>query len=505
MSTRPDQLRLAVNPFRNRKLFADGFLTERLPEWPEFEGFDATPLRNELAAIWTRERDGLPTANEAQTEERFIQPILAALGFPYTVQVGMQVGSGRRQPDYALFTDDGRRLEAARLTGRARFEHAVAVADAKRFDHPLEKERAGAPDDPVAQIVSYVLVTRCPFGVLTNGRLWRLYAAAGDLVEAACYEIDLVALLEGGTERDFRYFAVFFSAAAFRPDGEGRSFVDRALEESTANAVAVGRALERQVFSAVPRIAAGLLGGDDRSDDSLRAAFDNALVLLYRLLFCLHAEARGLLPVENPHYQRYSLRSQKQDLARDLEAGRRFSAQSDDLYNDLRALFRIVDRGDEALGVAEYNGGLFAPARHPYFEGRSVPDDLLAPSLDALYRVSGGFVDYRALSVRHLGTIYERLLQYRLVDDAGSLRLAESPGRRVSGSYFTPEEVVDRIVERTLDPLLEERSRAIAAQGLSGSDALNAFLDLRIVDPAMGSAHFLVGACAHVALSRDCR
>ena len=130
-----------------------------------------------------------------------------------------------------------------------------------------------------------------------------------------------------------------------------------------------------------------------------------------------------------------------------------------------------------------------------------MPDALLAPSLDALYRVSGEFVDYRALSVRHLGTIYERLLQYRLVEDNGSLRLTESPGRRVSGSYFTPEKVVDVIVERTLEPLLKERSRSIAAQGLSGSDALDAFLDLRIVDPAMGSAHFLVGACAHVALS----
>ena len=321
MGTRPDQLRLAVNPFQNRKLFADGFLSERLPEWLEFEQLDAAPLRDELAAIWARERENLPTANEAQTEERFIQPVMAGLGFSYTVQVGMQVASGRRQPDYALFTDDERRLEADRLTGRARFEHAVAVADAKRFDRPLEKERAGAPDDPVAQIVSYVLATRCPFGVLTNGRLWRLYAAAGDLVETACYEVDLVALLEGGAERDFRYFAAFFSAQAFRPDSAGKSFLDRALEESAANAVAVGQALERQVFSAVPRIAEGLLGGDSRSEDSLRAAFDNALVLLYRLLFCLHAEARGLLPVDNPHYQPYSLRSQKQDLARDIEAG----------------------------------------------------------------------------------------------------------------------------------------------------------------------------------------
>ena len=89
-----------------------------------------------------------------------------------------------------------------------------------------------------------------------------------------------------------------------------------------------------------------------------------------------------------------------------------FSSASDDLYNDLRALFRIVDRGDPALGVNEYDGGLFSTARYPFFAGRSVSDLLLAPALDKLYRVGGESVDYRDLSIRHLGTIYERLLAF---------------------------------------------------------------------------------------------
>jgi hypothetical protein len=497
VSAPDNQLRLAVQPFHSRKLFAEGFLSGRLPEWPEFERLDVTALFAQLRDLWEHERAGLRSANEAQTEERFIQPILRALGFSYTVQVGLRTGTGRRQPDYALFLSDDRRREADRLAGRARFAHAVAVADAKRFDRPLDRQAGG--EDPVAQIVNYVLLARCPWGVLTNGRRWRLYGAAGDLVEGACYEIDLPALLEGGTERDFRYFAAFFSAHSFAPDQRGRSFLDRALEESTANAVAVGQALEQQVFSAVPRIAQGLLGEEDRSEVTLAKAFDHALVLLYRLLFCLHAEARRLLPVDNPHYAHYSLRIQKEELARDLDGGRVFSDRSDDLYNDLRALFRIVDRGEPALGVNEYNGGLFSPSRHPYFEGRSVPDALLAPALDGLYRVGGEFVDYRELSVRHLGTIYERLLQFRLAAPDNLLQLVRAPGRRESGSYFTPEHVVDRIVERTLEPILEARSRAVQEAGQRDEEALEAFLHLRILDPAMGSAHFLVGACAYIA------
>ena len=90
---------------------------------------------------------------------------------------------------------------------------------------------------------------------------------------------------------------------------DGRSFLDRALEESTAAAVQVGEALQRQIFSAVPLIGEGLLEGEERTEEALAAAFDHALVLLYRLLFCLCAEARELLPLDNPHYREYSLRA----------------------------------------------------------------------------------------------------------------------------------------------------------------------------------------------------
>ncbi|HEV2772140.1 MAG TPA: N-6 DNA methylase [Thermoleophilaceae bacterium] len=123
----------------------------------------------------------------------------------------------------------------------------------------------------------------------------------------------------------------------------------------------------------------------------------------------------------------------------------------------------------------------------------------MAPALDALYRVGGEFVDYGDLSARHLGTIYERLLDYRLEERDGALGLASTSGRRETGSYFTPERVVDRIVERTLAPLLDARSEHVAALGLRGEDALEVFLGLRVLDPAMGSGHFLVAAAAWIA------
>ncbi|HTZ65809.1 MAG TPA: N-6 DNA methylase [Solirubrobacteraceae bacterium] len=444
----------------------------------------------------------LEHANESQTEERFIKPVLQRLGFYFTVQAGIPTASGHRQPDYALFVDDDARAKAAEKSSADRFVSAVAVGDAKRFGRPLDRRRVKGElsEDPVAQIIHYVAITRTRWGILTNGRIWRLYAAEGDLVEGACFEVDLCALLDARDHEAFRYFAALFTASALTPDPQGRCLLDRALAGSRAQAIAVGDALRRQVFGAVPLVAEGLLGDDQRTDSALAAAFDNALVVLYRVLFCLHAEDRGLLPVENPHYFPYSLRNQRDHLARDLDGDRVFSSRSDDLFNDLRALFRIIDRGDPALAVNEYNGGLFSANGHSWLHGRTVNDEQMARALDLLYRVDREQVDYRSLSVRHLGTIFERLLAYQLAeDDAGRLTLVPAGGRKATGAYFTPDHIVDDIVERTLAPILDQRSGEIAKANLSGRHAFNRLLDIHVLDPAMGSGHFLVSAAAYIA------
>ena len=495
------QARLTATGGQNLKLFSEHFFDERLPEWRAYRELDARPLMVELRERWEQSQASLIAgANEAQTEDDFIKPVLRSLGFESVVQTGLRTASGRLQPDYALFLDKETRDEAAALEGAAVFRDAIAVADAKRFDRPLQGRTADDPRDPAAQIINYVLVTKSRWGVLTNGRLWRLYAAAGDLLDGACYEVDLVGLIELGDAERFREFAFFFSADSLRPDSDNLSTLDRMLAESIEVAEKLGESLEDQIFEALPLIATGLLGSEEPTREALDEAFEHGLVLLYRLLFCLHAEDRGLLPVASPHFREYSLRRRRTDLAADLDRGRTYSRHSSEVYDDLRALFRIVDEGDKDLGVNEYDGGLFSAAENPYFEGRSVPDPLLAPALDRLFRVAGRQIDFRDLSTRHLGTIYERLLAYQLEVEDERLVLAESPRRKYTGSYFTPRPVVDLIVERTLEPILVARSREIAEAGLVDEDALERFLELKILDPAMGSAHFLVAAAAYVAV-----
>ena len=121
-------------------------------------------------------------------------------------------------------------------------------------------------------------------------------------------------------------------------------------------------------------------------------------------------------------------------------------------------------------------------------------------------------MNYRDMSVQQLGSIYERLLEREPVrDDEGKIVVRlNSYARKDSGSFFTPQELVDLIVDRTLKPLAEERLKAFEERAAKlGSDSrpkverraellkldpAEAVLDLKILDPAMGSGHFLVTA-----------
>ena len=181
-------------------------------------------------------------------------------------------------------------------------------------------------------------------------------------------------------------------------------------------------------------------------------------------------------------------------------------------------LFRLVDRGDPSIGLPPYNGGLFSSAAAPLLEQVRLSDATIAPILYDLSHTKepGGngrrFVNYRDMSVQQLGSIYERLLEREPVRDGdGKILIRPNPyARKDSGSFFTSQELVDLIVDRTLKPLAEERLKAFEDKAaelkndrrpkahrkaeLLTLDPAEAVLNLKVLDPAMGSGHFLVTA-----------
>ena len=184
-----------------------------------------------------------------------------------------------------------------------------------------------------------------------------------------------------------------------------------------------------------------------------------ALTLLYRLLFVLYAEDRDLLPVRDPRYDDYGLSPIRDD---DRQARRREATRSPPrighYYARLRGLFRAIDKGEPSLGLPPYNGGLFDPKAAPLLERVDLPDAAFAPLLDALSRHGGRRINYRDLSVQQLGSIYERLLEYEVVEKEGKVEVvADEAARKGSGSFYTHEVLVQFILERTVGPLVTER------------------------------------------------
>jgi hypothetical protein len=548
--------------FDNRGLFSDHYLEERFPARDDVQALqeDADAAFEQVRARYRRVIGEADTWNEAQTEDHFVQPLLKdVLGWACTVQPRVQKQGRAGRPDYALFTSEARRAEAVdRADGDETelFAYADAVADAKYWGRPLD---GPAPDpardrnadlrrsNPSFQIIDYVTLTGVDWGLLTNGARWRLYYEGAPSRLETYFEVNLpeICRLSDGdadeqaeARRAFRLFYALFRAEAHQPTVEGEKFIDVIYAASDTYAEDLEDTLKERVFDHVfLELATGLYKNHVRNNGAgdpeqvLDDVYRATLRLLYRLLFLLYAESRGLLPLDNPGYCDHSL-THLTERARELVAdGRPLSEKHADVWNDLDALFETIDEGDPAFDVPAYNGGLFRRDGDDsaVLDTHEIGQKYVARALVNLTAVdpggnpTGPSVDYTSLDVRQLGSIYEGLLEHRLViadDDSLDLRTDEGE-RKETGSYYTPHYVVEYIVEETLGPIVDERieqfedAMAEIADTVDGRDpddpgvrakldaprqrALDAFLTVRVCDPAMGSGHFLVYAADYLA------
>lgn len=259
-----------------------------------------------------------------------------------------------------------------------------------------------------------------------------------------------------------------------------------ALAGALLDAPTAARALDDAVLASDRSsrdLQTGLRAGVRQSLDALHGAlsFDEAVAVLFRVLFVLFAEARALVPVWHAAYRdHYSLAAL---------AARRLPRESRGMWAALEAGRRLLGDGCRAgsLHVPAFNGRLFRPAGPRRWAASAAIDSRLdRPASEALaalvtYRpASGGArrVDYAEIDVEELGAIYERLID---LDPSCGGR-----ARKESGAFYTPRPLTEFVVRRALAPLVAGASS-------------ERILALRVVDPAMGSGAFLVAVLRYLA------
>ncbi len=490
-----------------------------------------------VAELLESNRVGLVKGGEAYTRTHFIDKILTLLGWEFMTENALR-GFNRacKKPDYSLYPNREALNQAAAApqdTDAVRL--ALTVLEAKRFRHPLDAlSKKETPHlFPCQQIQEYLRLARDERGqrffdwaILSNGNEWRLYTERSS---ADAYFSFTLVKPDGSlcSPEDFRVFCKLFSPDAFvrRPDGV--CALDDVQTESVRVQTELESNLKRRVFDVLEELATAFADNPENelSEKDYPDVYDASLVFLYRLLFVLYAESRSLLPVRasgSGHNITYITKYSLVWLTDDLRKPESFADNVfTNLYERLLQLFELIDgkypARNEACGVTRYNGGLFRS--HPLIARWRIGDASLAAVLkqlifaqpparsgDRQMRIlTDETIDYASLHVRQLGDIYEGLLGGRLVRENGRLRLKDESGAKNhrDGIIYTPDWIVEFLIRETLTPLLDEidESRDVRCACGAHSDERrrdNAFayaaLRLNIVDPAMGSGHFLVRA-----------
>jgi len=545
-----------MNAFSNSGLFSNHYLENMIQKVPEWD--DDAHLRetfSQIKEIFERKGKNFERYVEADLEHNLIRPVFDKLGHHYGVQES--VHHDPLKPDYAFFPDKKTLDEAYshKKDSEGFYKKAVVVGDAKAWNVALDKSRQGKAQrdmaNPSYQIDNYLRATPAKWAILTNGRMWRLYHEDTSVKMDCYYEVNLPDLInrieESGDITLFKYFYLFFRLEAFPQVPLGTSFLDRVREESAAYAQKIGNDLQENVYKAMKVLAVGFFAEQSNSLshalEDIRDVQDNSMRLLYRLLFIFYAESRKLLNTDNKHYQEMSLRKLKEEISEKIDQGETMLAVRSTYWEGLKDLFRLINDGSEAFGypkeefyIPAYNGGLFDPSKNPFLTQKKIGNSYLAEAIDLLARSPGEgkmvFVDYSSLDIRHLGSIYEGILEYKLhlakvpmvavkekgkevwlpAGEAGkSKKFSDSvrPGglylvtdkgeRKATGSFYTPEYIVKHLVKNTLAPLIDPMmEEAIWSEDLR-KDLLKKLLSIKVLDPAMGSGHFLVEATDYIA------
>ena len=361
------------------------------------------------------------------------------------------------------------------------------------------------------------------WGIVSNGRQLRLLRDAASLTRPSFLEIDLTDLLGSKRYAEFANVWRLLHASRALTDAQNTSCIwERWRHEGQQEGTRVRDGLRNGVEKALLTLGEGFL--QHPSNDKLRTALDSGqlsrdayfqqlLRLVYRLIFVFTVEERGVLhPQWNDPETKAARRAYAEGYAlarlRNFSLKRRPRNRHDDQWQAIRIVFRGLDQGEPRLALPAL-GGLFAASQCPDLDAASLDNAHLLEALKDLRwaRPPGSDslvpVDYRNMGPEELGSVYESLLELvptvdvhaRSFDFVGRTDAASTAGnaRKLTGSYYTPDSLVQELIRSALEPVIEQR---LASSPAAPEAAL---LAIRVIDPACGSGHFLLAAARRLA------
>lgn len=516
-------------PHRNRFLFAEYILAQWADHPTSAQAAEdrdtALSAVADVAELWSR---FVPRPGDvAHTVTHCVRPVLTVLGHTLHPTADQPVSHSQAARTCGFLLTSAEQTDPTACL--------IVASWGRHLDQPPETRsdptRCGLDVAPAVHIYNLLRDTKLEWGILTNGEEWRLYHADSAQHLDVYYAVDLPALLPDADAEDkaatatsssdaAQWFYRFFRSAAFEPSADS---LNELLHSSRRYRDKLGERLGDRAIDALRLLAQGFLDFPRNALQpdaaTLDQLYDHSLVVLYWLLFVLYAESRGLLPVgqSRAYEDTYSLHALAQQVASEVRDQRPAVPSMGRYWAHICRLWDALYSGNHELGLPPHAAPLFDRRRYPFLREHTIGDSHLRQAIYNLSLLSDDrgadslLLAYRDLNVRHMGAIYEQLLGYGVAVDATDghrLRLvADGRSRKQTASYYTPDHVVDWLVHRTLGAVLdaaEERHTDLLPDGsrrLRTSRAALAedVLNVKVLDPAVGSGHLLVAAADYIA------
>jgi hypothetical protein len=496
-------------------------IIDRLEEMPGQKPSDFglepnSKVKDEIARAWAdaqdywrifqRKLESLRPDALATTETRnsWIVPLLGLLRFDLEYQ---KSGAELHGKIYAI---------SHRATNRAQTPvHVVGYHDPAGLDRKPTNATLRMSAHAVVQ--EYLNLTDVLYGIVTNGRVIRLLRDSSRLINLSYVEFDLDRIFTDGLFADFAvlYRILHASRLPTDPANQSESIIERLHQDSLDAGARIREGLSKAVEQAILTFANGFLSHPANSElrDAVSSGdfpaedfYESLLRLIYRLLFLMVIEERRLVFPESATLQQRTTYDQFYSVQRIRNlAEKRYLAdrRHSDLWLALLSTFKLFEAHSSGikLGIFPLDGDLFNPLAIGLLGTAQLSNETLLNCLRSLSLYQNPSnkqiirVNYGALNVEEFGSVYEGMLEYEAAIDISDrvpvFRFNRGDDRAATGSHYTPDELVQPLINHSLDHLIAER--------LKSPNPEQALLDLRVIDISCGSGHILLAAARRIA------